>query len=53
MFNLFFVVETTDTMFRNVLEDINECRNLVLLDNSIHSMFDKGVLILTLFTTTG
>jgi len=53
MFTLFPMVETTDTIFRNVLEEINECRNLVSLDNSIHSMFDKGALTLSPFTIGG
>jgi len=52
MLDLFFVVETIDTIFRKVLEDINKCWNLVLLDNPIHSMFDKVELTLTPLTTS-
>ena len=53
MVNLFPIIETTDTIFRNGLQDLNECRNLVSLENSIHSMFNRGALTLTLLTTSG
>lgn len=49
MMELFYGVATTDKLFATLLANINSMDNLICLDVSVHSLFDRGRLTLTPF----
>ena len=53
MLELFYGVECTNSLFKSICDNINDPSNLVLLDNSIHAMFDNCSLLLLPLTHEG
>jgi len=50
MLELFFGVESTNSLFNTLYKNINHLTNLIILDNSIHAIIDNSNILLTPFT---